>query len=140
MKKSAIRKIGGYTYQYKDDVFQDYELWLKGKNQLQFYNIQKILLLQRFRRNSLSRKNINEKYKLHYLIQEPYYFPEEIRKFGVCDKNEEIIFRGWREYFYGEKCMARTYWKSLNIEIFKDYRIIIAYLLTFLTHTNFGSF
>ena len=132
MKKSAIVKLGGYKPLYQEDVFQDYELWLKGKEQLAFYNIQRVLLFQRYTDNSLSKKNLLEKFKLHYRIQEPFYTTENIKLFGLKNNLEEMDYRGWREYFYGDTYLARKFWLQLGINLFKRPRILIAFFLSFL--------
>ena len=57
----------------------------------------------------------------------------------IENKNEEMKTRGWREYFYGEKRQARIEWKKI---IYKcvDFRIIIAFLLTFLSENGLNKF
>jgi glycosyltransferase involved in cell wall biosynthesis len=101
-KKDKLMKMGGFFTDVEVDAFQDYELWLRLKNKVTFYNIQKVLLLYRYRKNSLSRENLKKKYKLLYEIQRPYYNLNLLSEFNISPK-EEIKYRFMREYFYGSK-------------------------------------
>lgn len=128
--KDTLLHNGGYCNDVDIDAFQDYETWLKIKGMVGFHIIPEILVYQRFRRESLS-NNISYKQKTMYSIQKPYYNDLQLH-FGITDKNEENIYRGWREYFFGDKSGARNYWIKLKYNLLRSPRIVIAYLLTYL--------
>lgn len=121
-KKEKIIIAGGYT----PGVFEDYELWLRAKDKLCFYNMQEVLLLVRYRKNSFSRENITEKNKLVYAIQEPYYRDNFKNNFNIESNEEEYEYRGWREFFYGAEKKAPSYWNKLGAGVFLKPRIILA--------------
>lgn len=131
--KNTILDLGGYK---KLNAFEDYELWLRGINNFTFENNQEVLLYVRYRKDSLSRKNIVEKYKIQYQLQQPYYNNFE-KYFGVSNKLEEFQIKGWREYFYGDKKKAREYWLSNKKSFFSDYRIPIALIVSYLPQNLF---
>ncbi|MBN8569572.1 MAG: glycosyltransferase [Ignavibacteria bacterium] len=124
-KKDKIISNGGY----KPIVFEDYELWLRIKDKVKFYNLQEVLLLVRYRTNSFSRENIVEKNKLVYAIQAPYYGNDFQKNFLLKSEVEESKLRGWREFFYGEEKKATVYWNKIGISLFAMPRIIIAKLV-----------
>lgn len=139
-RKSKILGLGGYKTEAGIDSFEDYALWLRIRNKVKFYNLQKVLLLYRFRNNSLSRENITRKYSLQYQIQSPYYLKERIAEFGVSTEHEELCYRGWREYFYGNTEKARSFWRKMGNGIFARPRIVMAYFVTFLPEGLFTLF
>jgi len=126
-KKEKIISNGGY----KPGVFEDYELWLRIKDKVKFYNLQEVLLLVRYRKNSFSRKNIVEKNKLVHKIQAPYYNENFQKNFNLSSIDEENKYRGWREYFYGEEKKAKVYWNKLGLKTFLDSRITLAKIILF---------
>lgn len=132
-EKKTVIEAGGY----KDIVFEDYELWLRLVDKVKFTNIPEVFYLQRYRKDSLSRDNIIQKYKIHYNIQEDYY--KDLGYFFGIKEKEEMVYRGWREYFYGNKNKARFYWKSSK-NCFEDYRLFIAYIISFLPDFLFVPF
>lgn len=131
-RKEIFYKFGNYHSKLTEDVFEDYQLWLRLKNKVVFHNINKVLMLYRYRSNSLSRENIKYKNKLYYSIQENFYNEIEA-EFGLVSNIEIEKIKGWREYFFGDKKKARRCWMNIKHNIFSDYRIISAYLLTFCT-------
>jgi len=131
--RNVILKHGGY----RDVIFEDYDLWLRLMNQVNFYNIPQILYLLRFRKDSLSRNNMIERYKDQYSLQAKYY--DDLKYYFNISKGEEIINRGWREYFYGDKKKARKYWKNC-LFINLNYKLYLAYIITFLPGNIFISF
>ena len=128
--KKTLIENGGYRNDVEIDAFQDYETWLKIKENVVFAVIPEVLLFQRFNSNSLS-NNMLYKQKIMYAIQEPYY--QDLEKyFKIKNKSEENIYRGWREYFYGRKSKARVLWLKLGSSITMHPRIFIAFIVTFL--------
>jgi glycosyltransferase involved in cell wall biosynthesis len=120
-KKDKILSAGGY----KKTVFEDYELWLRIKDGVTFYNIQEVLLMVRYRKDSFSRKNIEEKNKIVYCIQAPYYDGKLNENFRLSSL-EENMYRGWREFFYGTERKAATYWNKMGAQVFSKPRILLA--------------
>jgi glycosyltransferase involved in cell wall biosynthesis len=121
-KKDKIISNGGY----KPIVFEDYELWLRIKNKTKFYNLQEVLLLVRYRHNSLSRNNIVEKNKLVYAIQAPYHGNNFKENFNLSTETEVNELRGWREFFYGDESKAPYYWNKIEGSLLLMPRIILA--------------
>jgi glycosyltransferase involved in cell wall biosynthesis len=126
-KKDKIISAGGY----KPIVFEDYELLLRLKDKVKFYNLQEVLLLVRYRRDSFSRENIVEKNKMVYNIQSPYYDDSFKKNFYVRTDNDEYEMRGWREFFYGDEKKAYQYWKSLGFKLFMPRVLIASVVLIF---------
>jgi hypothetical protein len=52
---------------------------------------------------------------------------------------EQILFKGWREYFFGSPKLARKNWNQIGIKNF-SIRIVIALLATFLPKNLFLRF
>ncbi len=121
-KKDKIISNGGY----KPIVFEDYELWLRIKDKVSFYNLQEVLLLVRYRKDSFSRENIVEKNKLVYAIQAPYYGKDFKENFNLESDTEENELRGWREYFYGDEKKSTEYWNKMGLSAFIKPRLLIA--------------
>lgn len=111
-KKDKIVSAGGY----KSIIFEDYELWLRQKDEMKFYNLQEVLLLVRYRKESFSRENIVEKNKMVYDIQELYYDNTFKKNFYLIKDSNEYEIRGWREFFYGDEKKALRYWKKLGVK------------------------
>jgi len=87
------------------------------------------------RNGSLSRGNSNKKNILEYLSK--YYPLNSINtQFDIKTQNELL---GWREYFYGDQLSARNNWKR-NISLFLNFRLIIAFFITFLPNSLFNKF
>jgi len=128
--KKCIIENGGYSEAKK---LIDYATYLKIKDKVTFAVNPKILVFYRYRSNSLSREKLDSFYSYHYELQESYYKNSLIEEFGIEDKKEELEFRAWREYFYGDMAKARAFWKeALRYGIVKDYRVYIAFTLSFL--------
>jgi glycosyltransferase involved in cell wall biosynthesis len=123
--KNLINKYGNYS----TDVIEDYGLWLRMMKDVKFKNIPEVLFYYRFRKDSVSRINIEERNILHYRTQQVYY-NDLYYFFNIKDKIEEFKYRGWREFFYGDKNKARMYWLQDKRCFLRDYRIGLAFLLT----------
>jgi len=126
-KKDKIISAGGY----KPIIFEDYELWLRLKDKIKFYNLQEVLLLVRYRQDSFSRKNIVEKNKMVYDIQSSYYDDSFKKNFYVTTDSDEYEMRGWREFFYGDEKKAFKYWKNLGLKLFMPRVLIASIVLMF---------
>ncbi len=133
--KSVVINNGGY----KGEVFEDYDLWLRIRNKVNFYIMPEVLIFQRIRKDSLSRENYFKKQKIHYAIQVPYY-SNNINDFGIENIFETIKFCGWREYFYGCRRNAIKNWTKLGWKYFLDLRILIATIIMFLPENYFLKF
>lgn len=124
--RKSILKAGGYNC----DVYEDYELWLRLKDKAIFHTIPEVLIFQRYRSDSLSRNNpVINRYK-HYMIQEPYY--KDLCSFGVVSVSAQNEYKGWREFFYGNKSLARNYWKQLGLSLLIKHRTLSAFIITWL--------
>jgi len=133
--RNFILENGGYTA----DIFEDYSLWLRLKDKISFYNIPEVLTYIRYRHDSLSRNKFEVNQKLIYKIQEPYY--EDLllnfKTMKVCEINK---VKGWREYFYGSKKLARQYWHAKEVNLFHNYRLLLAFIVSFLPDKLFLKF
>jgi glycosyltransferase involved in cell wall biosynthesis len=136
--KETLMTNGGYINNVEVDGFQDYETWLRIKDKVEFYIIPEILMFQRYRKESLS-NNIQYKQKMMYAIQEPYYKDLSV-SFAITTEIKKNTYRGWREYFYGNKLVSRKYWGKLGFAIITYPRIIIAWFITFLPEKLFLRF
>ena len=136
--KDTLLNNGGYQNNVDIDAFQDYETWLKIKDKVEFHIIPEVLVFQRYRKNSLS-NNLVYKQKIMYSIQEPYYADLQYH-FGISDKREDNLYRGWREYFYGDKGKARKYWGKLGLTLLRQPRVTLAWVVTFLPEKYFLCF
>jgi glycosyltransferase involved in cell wall biosynthesis len=128
--KNVLEENGGYCSDAEVDAFEDYQTWLKIKDNVNFHILREILILMRYRRDSLS-NNLGYKQRIMYSIQQPYYDDLQFH-FNITDHIEESAYRGWREYFYGSKMKAREYWAEMGSMIIHHPRIIIAWFVTFL--------
>jgi glycosyltransferase involved in cell wall biosynthesis len=134
-RKNVLLRYGGYITSNAEKAFEDYETWLAIKDKVEFAIIPEVLVYQRYRKESLS-NNLEYKQKIMYAIQEPYY--KDLKNtFNITDTSEENIYRGWREYFYGNKSLARKYWYQLGSLIYSQPRIIIAWIMTYLPEQYF---
>lgn len=125
--KKHILKFGGYNEALK--VFEDYDLWLRIKDQSKFLFVPEILQYQRIRANSLTNQNYQYLNLVIYKIQSTYY--KDLKSsFGIIDVNKQNILKGWREFFYGNKNLCRNYWNSVSFGLW-DYRILLASFLSF---------
>jgi hypothetical protein len=136
--KDTLLNNGGYITEVEIDAFQDYETWLKIKDKVEFHIIPEILVFQRFRKKSLS-NDTAYKQRIMYSIQEPYYADLQLH-FGISDIKEQNLYRGWREYFYGDKRKARIYWEKLGAVLFRQPRAMLAWFVTFLPENIFIRF
>ncbi len=119
--EKLLKSIDGYL----TDGVEDYELWLKIKNEAKFYNIPKVLTYVRILNNSSSRYNQSDIRVKQYNIQEQYYKNLE-SNFDLKNENQLNELKGWREYFYGDKSKAAKYWLMNKAIVFRNFRIIIA--------------
>lgn len=128
VNKNILIELGGYQ---NLPAIEDYEFWLRGKDFFTYENNPEVLLFVRLRNNSLSRNNYRNNKILHYHIQAPYYTGRLISSFGIENALQETSIRGWREYFYGSRKKARSYWRK-DLILLRNPKIFIAYWITFL--------
>lgn len=121
-RKQLIINAGGYDSRYEDYWPEDYSLWLRLINKATFYNIQQTLIFQRYRSDSISRKNLQRTMDRIYELQAPYI---QIHSKDLSG-NEKYILLGWREYFYGKKTQVFKYWKKLSLKILLKPKILYA--------------
>ncbi len=122
--KNYIIKKGGYNEGL--EVYEDYELWLRIMNESKFKVIPKYLVFMREYHKSLGRKDFAKNKNIIFEMQRAYHKNSHPAK---KDKNDKVF--AWREYFYGEKDRARDIWLKNKKLFWKDYRVILAFFLTF---------
>lgn len=133
--KDTILNVGGFNKEYEN--VEDYDLYLKIGTVAKFKNLDQILLLCRWRKNSLSRRNFQQTQKNFRAIQD-YYFSSlggQIPKYQITLSEED---KGWREFFYGNKSRSRYYWKRDCLYLRKG-RVFIAFILTYFPESLFLS-
>lgn len=111
-------------------AFEDYDLWLRILNESNIIIINEILYFQRLRENSLSTTETMKKKNLIYEIQKPY-FEKLADYFGITSTKEQWIIKGWREFFYGSKNLARKYWIDAGFSQWNT-KLFITFLLSYL--------
>lgn len=135
-RKQVIINAGGYDSLYEGYGIEDYSLWLRLLDKATFYNIPSVLIFQRYRSNSASRKNLKQTLEKIYELQEPYI---QLYSHILSDNEKHLLF-GWREYFYGKKNMALKYWGELRLRILLKPRILFATLTLILPEKYFIKF
>ncbi len=123
--KNHILQMGGYDESLKAN--EDHELWLRIKDKSNFQPILEILYFVRLRNDSLSNNP-----EITYEIQKPY-FSDLAKTLNIYSISEQKKISGWREFFYGDKNIARKEWKKMPIYKW-NYKILCAYLISFIPH------
>ncbi|MFC2102924.1 glycosyltransferase [Bacteroidota bacterium] len=124
--KREIVALGGY-----DNNLREYDLWLRIKDDVKYYNIPELLMLVRFREDSLTNHSVTEHKRIVYLSQSPFYKIGLDKEFGLNSESKQIEIKAWREWFYGHKSKARNYWIKKPLILLKP-KIILGYILSFL--------
>jgi len=132
--KEHILNNGGYNT--KLFANEDHELWLKLRDISNFSVINPILYYYRFRVDSLSNTASRLEPSITYNIQE-FYFKDLEKYFEIKSKSEINVLDGWREYFCGSLNKMRYKWSSVDINYW-DYRMVVAYLISFLPKKIFN--
>ena len=125
---------------YKKHVFEDFELWLRLRNKTEFYNIPKVLTFVQYRKNSLSRDNIKEKNSIIYSALTKEYPIKVIRHVESLEKDESNSIAGWREFFWGDKLISRILWRKTLIKKPFNFKLLTAYILTYLPMNIFFAY
>ena len=113
---------------------EDYDLWLRMKDRVSFYNYPEVLMFLRERKNSLSRNSYISNSRLIKNSQDKY--PDLKNDFGIEDPLRVQIIFGWREWFYGNQVISREIWKEAGISNF-NFSEIMAYILSFFPQSLF---
>jgi glycosyltransferase involved in cell wall biosynthesis len=106
---------------------EDYDLWLRLLNDFKFKIIDEYLTFIRIRKYSFSRSDVEKTSKQIHDIQEKY-FPQIFKQPEIIEHLDVNDIKGWSEFFYGNKKLARKYWmlsKRITPKIF------ISYLLSY---------
>lgn len=126
--KKFIIENGGYND--KLTAFEDYDLLLRVMNNANIVILPEILYFQRLRKNSLSTTETMNKKHLVYEIQIPY-FEDLTKHFDIILKTEQLLLKGWREFFYGSRSLCRSYWFEAGVGQWNT-KLIISLLLSYL--------
>lgn len=111
-------------------AFGDYDLLLRVMNESQIILQPQILYYQRLREGSMSTTETMKKKNLIYEIQKPY-FEKLAEHFGITSSKEQLIIKGWREFFYGSKNITRKYWIDAGLSQWNT-KLYITFLLSYL--------
>ncbi len=133
-RKFIIEK-GGFNSELI--AFEDYDLWLRILNDSNIIVVPEILYFQRLRENSLSTTETMKKKNLIYEIQKPY-FEKLDEHFDITSTKEQLIIKGWREFFYGSKNLARKYWIEAGLNQWNT-KLFISFLLSYLPESFLDS-
>jgi glycosyltransferase involved in cell wall biosynthesis len=118
-----------FAGKYRINTREDYDLWLRMKDKITFYNYPEVLMFLRERKNSLSRNSYLSNSQLMKNSQDKYL--DLYTDFEIDDPLEAKLIFGWREWFYGNQVLSRKIWQEAGI--FKlSFSEIIAYILSFL--------
>jgi glycosyltransferase involved in cell wall biosynthesis len=134
--RKFILSKGGYNTNI--NIYEDYELWLRIRNDIVIEVVPEYLFFVRITPQSLSRKDFAEKKGIILVAQNNYYPLNNIP--NSFTKYEKIELEGWREFFYGDKSKARKRFLGLKLGIFKKPKIMIAILLTFFSKPIVNAF
>lgn len=111
-------------------AFGDYDLLMRILNNVEIILLPEILYYQRLRKNSMSTTETMKKKNLIYELQKPYF--EKLEKhFGITSSKDQLIIKGWREFFYGEKNLARKDWIEAGLNQWST-KLSITFLLSYL--------
>lgn len=122
--------LDGGSFNKNLSAFEDYDLWLRILNKSNIIIVPEVLYFQRLRKNSLSTTETMKKKHLIYEIQKPYFEKLEAH-FGITSSKEQLIIKGWREFFYGSKNFARKYWIEAGVHNWTA-KLLISFLLSYL--------
>ncbi len=126
--KKYILENGGYNESLES--FEDYDLWLRIFNKSEIKFVNEILIYSRIRKNSLSSSYKHMTKTIIYNLQKRYY--ENLSKsFTINSGVEQLILKGWREFFYGTKSLSRKYWFEAGLREWNK-KLAVFYLLSFL--------
>lgn len=111
-------------------AFGDYELLLRILNDIEIIILPEFFYYQRLRNNSMSTTETMKKKKIIYEIQKPY-FEKLAEHFSITSSKEQLMIKGWREFFYGDKNLARKYWIEAGLNQW-NIKLLIIFLLSYL--------
>lgn len=122
---------------YIQNTREDYDLWLRIKDNVTFYNYPEVLMFLGKRKNSLSRNSFISNSILVKNSQDKYH--DLKNDFGIEDHLKAKIILGWREWFYGDPIIARKIWKEAGISHL-SLGEMAAYMISFLPQSLFIKF
>jgi glycosyltransferase involved in cell wall biosynthesis len=132
--RKFILQNGGYNESLS--VYEDYDLWLRIKDNSEIIVIPEYLLYVRLVPTSLSRGNYDTNKKIVYGIQKKYY-NDLSGNFNVDEYSDQLKIRGWREYFYGDKNKVISNWAKVNI-VKWNYKMVIASFISLMPNSLFN--
>ncbi len=130
-KRDKILSSGGYN----DKLLygeEDYELWIRIKDEVKIFTMPEVLMFLRYRKDSVSLKDSRKSFASIYKIQEKYYNSDLMNQFNIDNKNDENAVRGWREYYFGNKQLARKYWFMNRTPRNWNSSLILGFILSFI--------
>lgn len=126
--RDFILRNGGYNNNLT--AFIDYDLLLRIFNKGNIIVLPEVLYFQRLRENSISTTDTMKKKHIIYQVQKNYFTKLE-ENFGISSTTDQLIIKGWREFFYGGKKTAREYWLKAGFKVW-DLKLTLTFLLSFL--------
>lgn len=136
--RNLIKSVGGYDESFSNT--EDYDLISRIIPKANYKYVDDYLVYSKLRTNSISSVS-KEMTKKNIQMIHKKYFSNKVN--GILDEayiNQEEYLDSWREYFYGDKKNARKLWLSNKKLFLKDYRIILAFIITYLPNSLFEKF
>lgn len=131
-KKSMVMKTGGYFQTH----LEDYDLWLRLRDKAVFYNLSEVVTLVRYRKNSESYNNTENNNLTHIILQNKYIYKNPV----VCtsDSYKTVVLADiCREYYYGNKLIARKKTKEHFLSCITSPKILISYIISYVPFRTF---
>lgn len=131
--KNFIKKFGCYKEELTNS--EDYDLLLRIIPKSSYKFIDNYLVFCKLRNSSLSRNSIEKTKQNIRSIQRKNFNTKKKLKNEESSRDYELLF--WREYFYGNKKKSRKILLENKNLFLKDYRIALAFIITFLPDSLF---
>jgi len=128
--RKYVKELGSYNESLTNS--EDYDLLIRMIPNSTYKYADDYLVFYRLRSKSLSSYSVQETKRNIRSIQIKYFSKKGNGVLGKTYVDEEEYLDSWREYFYGNKKNARKIWLSNKKLLFKDYKIILAFIITYL--------
>lgn len=125
--KHHVLSYGGYNETLT--AYEDYDLWLRMMKDSEFIVTSGVYHYVRLRNGSMTTTNPGKLKHILYSIQENYF--TNLNNYGISNVNDQLLLKGWREFFYGNLEVSRKYWFNLRLSD-KSFKIYMAIILSYL--------
>lgn len=136
--RNLIKSVGGYDESLSNT--EDYELILRIIRKANYKYVDYYLVYSKLRADSISSVSKEKTKGNVQRIYRKYFSNIGYEKLGDDYINQSQYLDFWREYFYGNKKNARKLWLSNKKLLLKDYKIVFAFIITYLPDSFFEKF